>query len=353
MVAIRTPGPACERTGELASRGAFVVQSRRLARRAPPLLGLALLMLSALGPPGALAATPSCVYVSSYHVGYSWSDRIEQALRATIGERCRIVSSYMDTKRKRRVEEIQAAAEDAMRLIRDIRPTVVIVSDDNAARHLVVPHLKGSGVPVVFAGLNWTVEEYGFPWSNVTGIVEVSPLQPMLELAAQMVPNPRRAAYIGANTPSEWKNFARLKREAQRHDIQIYAMLVDNMVQFEGSFNTAQHFDFLVLGGSAGIRDWDPEAAALIARRHTGTLSLTTRDWMMRYTMIGLTKVPEEQGEWAGASAIAILDGRAPATIPLATNRHWESWVNLDLLAGGGFEPPARVMLKARRVASQ
>jgi len=346
-----------------------MVENRTPERRREPRSGvrlplsalvIVLASFTAIGPGAgtgtahaARAALPSCVYVSSYHPGYTWSDRIEQALRATLGERCHIVASYMDSKRRSDLPDLQAAAENAMQVIRATQPAVIIVSDDNAAKHLVVPYLKDSRVPVVFAGLNWTVEEYGFPWPNVTGIVEVSPIRAMFDQAMRIVPHPRRVAYLAANTPSEWKNFARVKKEAQALDLSVYAMLVDNMVQFEASFVTAQGLDFLILGGSAGIRDWDADKARLITRRNSAVLSLTTRDWMMPYAMLGLTKLPEEQGEWAGASAIAILDGRSPATIPLATNRHWESWVNTELVELGGFELPKRLVRRARQVASR
>jgi len=314
---------------------------------------VALLLLACL--PVAAAASgppPECVYVSSYHVGYSWSDRLEQGLRTTLGARCRLMSIYLDTKRQREPVERRAAAARAMVSIREIRPAVIITSDDNAARYLIVPHLKGAQVPVVFTGVNWTVEEYGFPWPNVTGIVEVSPIRAVLEQAERVVGRAGRAAYIAANTQTEWKNYARLKRETAAMGTTLFAMLVDNMVQYEASVASAQGVDILIMGGNAGIRDWDAERARRIAQRHTATFSITTRDWMMPYTMLGLTKLPEEHGEWAGESVIAILDGRSPATIPLATNRHWESWVNQDLLERGGYELPARTLRKARHVAS-
>ena len=69
------------------------------------------------------------------------------------------------------------------------------------------------------------------------------------------------------------------------------------------------------MGSNAGINDWDPEAARGAVNRFSRRLSVTNHGWMMPYTMIGVTKVPEEQGEWAGKTALRILGGMSPSEI--------------------------------------
>lgn len=55
-------------------------------------------------------------------------------------------------------------------------------------------------------------------------------------------------------------------------------------------------------------------------------------DFMMPYCVLGVTKVAREQGEWAAQTALAILNGRSPAAIPLATNVQTRIFTN-DALA--------------------
>ena len=65
---------------------------------------------------------------------------------------------------------------------------------------------------------------------------------------------------------------------------------------------------------------------------------------MMDYCVFGLTKVAKEQGEWAAKTAIQILHGRAPASIPYTRNRQTHAYLNRDLANRVGFdikEPPA------------
>ena len=47
-------------------------------------------------------------------------------------------------------------------------------------KYLVVPYLKDTDLPVIFAGVNWDASIYDYPTNNVTGMVEI-------ELPAQLV----------------------------------------------------------------------------------------------------------------------------------------------------------------------
>jgi hypothetical protein len=79
-------------------------------------------------------------------------------------------------------------------------------------------------------------------------------------------------------------------------------------------------------------------------------LTLTNHEWMMPYTMLGFTKVPEEQGEWAAQTALHILAGVAPASIPIVPNRKWDIWVNTALLRTAGIHLPKLLLQKAKKV---
>ena len=207
-------------------------------------------------------------------------------------------------------------------------------------------------MPVVFSGVNWTVEEYDLPAPNVTGIVEVAPIGPMIRQAASSVPGARRAAYVGARTLTEGKNFERIRASAERAGIELERLSASDMDEWRAAFSAAQAADFVVVGSFSGIAGWDWEAAAAHALAATRVASFTNHDWMMPVAAVGYTKVPEEHGEWAAASALAILDGTAPDHLPLVTNRKWDEWVNEDLAAAAGLELPAALLRGAKRVGA-
>jgi ABC-type uncharacterized transport system substrate-binding protein len=145
------------------------------------LVASASLFLSCLSVPlTASSGAGKCLYVSSYHRGYAWSDGVEQGLRKVLTGHCEIRQIDMDTKRNKSAEFKQSAAVAVKREIETWQPDVVIVSDDNAAKYVVQQYYRDAATPFVFSGVNWTVKEYGFPYSNVTGIIEVAPLEAML-----------------------------------------------------------------------------------------------------------------------------------------------------------------------------
>ncbi|MFT4730181.1 MAG: ABC-type uncharacterized transport system substrate-binding protein, partial [Granulosicoccus sp.] len=75
----------------------------------------------------------------------------------------------------------------------------------------------------------------------------------------------------------------------------------------------------------------------------------TNHEWMMPYAAIGFTKVAEEHGEWAAASAIAILNGVRTIDIPLVTNRRWDTWSNDALLVKLGIDLNQSSLIGAKK----
>jgi ABC-type uncharacterized transport system substrate-binding protein len=296
---------------------------------------------------------PSCLYVASYHVGYAWSDGVERGLRERLQAQCNITEFYMDTKRRKLPEQKIAAGQAAYNLIKNLKPDVVITSDDNAAKYLIVPHLLDKEIPVVFSGINWTVDEYGFPASNVTGIVEIAPVKPILmegvSTANISADQPIRVAYLGASTLSEIKNFNRVKTTAESLEMTVDRILAEDFDKWKQGFELAQTYDLVVMGSSSGIANFSEKEASAWAQLNTRKLSLTNHEWMMPYAAIGFTKVAEEHGEWAAASAIAILNGVRTIDIPLVTNRRWDTWSNDALLVKLGIDLNQSSLIGAKK----
>jgi ABC-type uncharacterized transport system substrate-binding protein len=322
----------------------------KLAKQRNAHLGwLACVILALLSGAGAAQPDlPKCLFVSSYHHGYAWSDGVERGLRRTLEGKCQIEQFDMDTKRKKSETDKQAAALAAKSRIESWRPDIVITADDNAAKYLIKPFYRDHALPFVFCGINWTVEEYGFPYSNVTGMIEVAPVKAMIEQAQRLVPGSQRVLYLGADTATERKNASRVRKAAERLGLVFEERLALTLGDWVDGYRAGQGYDFVVMGSNAGINDWDTGQAVEAILPLTRRLSVTSHEWMMPVTMLGMTKVPEEQGEWAGEVALQILDGAAPEGIPVVANRKWDLFINPTLVDAAQLELPTQLVSKGK-----
>ena len=301
----------------------------------------------------ASAARPLCVYVSSGRSGEEWTNGVESGLRAGLGDECELRVLHMGAL----ANETRARSGDAAwagrllgAVIDRLEPAAVVASGDEAVRQLVLPHLLERELPVVFAGVDWSIEEYGSPPRHVSGVIEVDQIRPMLRAALLQLGEARRALYIGADTPAGRRYDRELRRIGRSLGITVDRILVDRFETWKTAMESSRHYDLAVLGDPDGIVDWNPGRAHLIARAYTKRLSLTNSRALVRHATIGVTKVPEEHGDWAARTVLAVLGGIPTTRIPLVTSRQWTTWVNLDLMSRARITPDRRLLIDARQV---
>lgn len=291
-----------------------------------------------------------CLYVSSYHTGYEWNDGIERGIDKVLKDKCTVDKFYMDTKRNPDKSFAQKMALSAKAHIEKTKPDVVIACDDNASRYLVKPFYKDAQLPIVFCGLNWTVSEYDYPYTNTTGMVEVVPIKPLLNVVKNVVKSLRRGVYLSPDVHTEHKDFERYRKIYAKHNIILQGVFVNKFKDWKKAYIKAQNADLIVLGNNAGINDWDSTKAIDFAEKHAKTFSVTNYDWMMPYAMFAMTKIPEEQGEWAAEVALSILNGQLPSDIPIVVNRKWNIFANPHLLEKSGVSLSPHLLLNATKV---
>jgi len=311
-------------------------------------LALAGLCLVAAAQAEVQAGEKRCLYVSSYHPGYEWNDGIERGMDSVLQGRCELRRFYMDTKRHPEPAWAEAKAVEALALIDSFKPDVLLAADDNASKYLVMPYFRDAALPVVFCGLNGTASEYGYPYRNATGMVEVAPLQALLKQVRRILPGAHRGLFLSADVATERKDYEYYRQLFSRKGVELSARLVNNLADWKQAYREGQGYDFILLSNNAGIRDWDLQEASQFVLDKGRTLSVSTYAWMMPYVAFAITKVPEEQGEWMARVALSVLAGLSPADIPIIPNRRWEAWVNAAIARKHRLELPHSLWLKAR-----
>jgi ABC-type uncharacterized transport system substrate-binding protein len=291
------------------------------------------------------------LYVNSYHKGYLWSDDIEKGLLKALSIKLRDDGTFdiskssvsikmirMDTKRNKGEKFKKQAALKVKKIIEKWQPDIVVASDDNAAKYLIVPYFKGSELPIVFCGLNYSAAEYGFPASNITGMIEVAPNLHVLESLRKYAKG-ERVGYLGGNVLTRQKEYEWLSR---KEGIEFAGVkLVESFEQWKAAYLELQDsVDMLLMVSPVSVKDWDREKALKFIFKHSKIPSGTTLLHTTPYVLVGHVKIAEEQGWWAGKTALKILDGTPPAQIPVVRNQSSRLYLNMKLAEKLGIKFP-------------
>ncbi|MGB5834913.1 MAG: hypothetical protein WBG92_23410 [Thiohalocapsa sp.] len=281
------------------------------------------------------------LYVNSYHQGYQGSDPITEGVASIldpIGMSWSVI--YMDTKRNPSEAFKQAAAWRVKQEIAALQPAVVITSDDNASKYVIAEYYRDAELPFVFCGVNWDASVYGFPYSNVTGMVEVA-LVPEILAHLKRYAKGERIGFIAGDRLSERKNH---HYYISRFGIQFEkTYFVETFAEWKEAFARLQdEVDMVLMTSHAGIPDWEDEEARRFVEERTKIPAGTEHDWEMPYALVGVLKDFREMGEWSARAALEILDGTPPTQIPITANQRGRLMFNARLAARLGIEelPP-------------
>ena len=156
--------------------------------------------------------------VMSYHQGNTWQDQEQKGLAAGL-RGAELVYFYLDSKRDK--AGAAARAKEAFSLFHDLAPDAVVATDDNAQSMFVVPYLKDKvKTPVVFCGVNNNAGKYGYPATNVNGIVEIKHFLETINFARLITGNINRLAVIYKDNPSNQRNITQLAKEKDSYSLE-------------------------------------------------------------------------------------------------------------------------------------
>ena len=266
------------------------------------------------------------VYINSYHTGLAWSDGILSGIKSElINSNVRLHVFEMDTKRQQSEHHKQEAALRAKAFIEKNNPDVVIISDDNAAKYLIVPYFLNGTLPVVFCGINWDASEYRFPAKNVTGMIEV---QLIPELIERLLPyaTGKRIGYLKGESLSSRKEVEYFEKAL---GVNIDKRFAQNIHQWKSEYIDLQDsVDILLMGNGSAIPGWDEEDFRSFVLENTRIPSAGWDISTKELVLLTFGNKAEEQGSWAAKKALEIVKGKAVESISLAKNKKAIVFIN-------------------------
>lgn len=309
--------------------------------------GLSLLVLLVLANPVcSVAAAGKILVVMSYHEQMPWEKEIRDGIQNELKNASEIRYVYMNTKNN--PAGGSERAKEAYREYLEFRPDGVIAADDDAQSLFVVPYLKDKvKTPVIFCGVNAEPENYGYPASNVTGILERAHFRESIAFLQQMMPDAKSVGFMVTDNQTGWGYVKQIRQESPSYPIKSFTIsqvktLDDAM---KACTQMRKRHDALFLIALEGLTD---EAGRPLAERESflkltrafGKPVLGINEFNIHLNMLcAVAKTGQEQGATAVRMLLNVLSGTPLSSIPVTRNIQGKRVLNVTVMRALGIKP--------------
>lgn len=298
--------------------------------------------------------------VMSYEQDNPWVKEIREGINSVMGSSSEITYFHMDTKVNR--DGGPKKAEEAYALYQSLQPQGIIAADDDAQAMFVMPFLKEKvPTPVMFTGVNAAPGKYGFPASNVSGVLERAHVRESLAFAKQLLPSIQTACFITNDVPAGHALRTQVEEEKETYSAKINAFhLVKSKKEIEVlAKNLHGACDTLMIDSLEGILDGESkpmdnrEALKVLAGIYRGPILGGNRYQVEQGAWAAVVKTGQEQGETSAEMLLQAMRGTPVAKIPVVRNSKGQRLINVTALESHGITPRPIVLRGAALVRQQ
>ena len=292
--------------------------------------------------------------VHSYHPQYEWVAAVNRGIQmAILPAEATTEYYYMDTKRHPDEPWMQQSGANALALIEQWQPDVVITADDNAQEY-VGRHLAGRERPaVVFCGMNAEPEMYGYPACNVTGVLERLHFNESLAFFKTLHPTAKRIILLSDDSSTSRAVIGYVKTlptgamevidyitpstfEQWKQAVENYGSQVDAIAVY--TYHTVKpDTESETSMIPKEVMDWTVQNSAVPI---IGFLVFSVDDG----SLCGVLESGVEQGRLAGQLALEIVNGKLPVHLPIVTGVGGQTMVNMKMANRLGLKLDANIL---------
>jgi len=232
-------------------------------------------------------------------------------------------------------------AKEAYRKYLEFQPDGVIAADDDAQSLFVVPYLKDKvKTPVIFCGVNAEPKKYGYPASNVTGILERAHFRESIAFLQQLVPMAKSIGFMVTDNQTGLGYVEQIHQESSSYPIHDFSIgqvkTLDDALKTVDEMKKRHDALFLIalegLTGESGQPLAERESFRAISRAF-GKPVIGINRFNVRYSMLcAVAKTGQEQGATAARMLLKALDGAHIASLPITRNLYGKRVLNVTVL---------------------
>lgn len=317
-----------------------------------PKVALCIGILLCFNLPVIEAASYRILVVMSYEAENPWCIQIKAGIDSVLAADSDIEYFYMDTKKNFKGGALKA--KEAYELYRQFRPDGVIAADDNAQSMFVLPFLKNTvKTPVMFCAVNAEPAKYGYPASNVSGILERNFISESIAFAKQLSPSIKTVGFLCKDSPSGRAIKKQVESESDTYVLQYTDFnLVKTLKETYAALDAVRATsDALFITATNGILDGEGRAldnaqVTRIVAKYYGKPLIGANDFHVKFGVLcAVVKSGNAQGRTSAEMLLKALNGMPVSDIPIAVNRYGKRMLNVTVMKALGIRPKRRVLV--------
>jgi ABC-type uncharacterized transport system substrate-binding protein len=318
------------------------------------------LFISFLIPAMLHASDFKVLVVMSYEEDFPWCREIKEGIDFVLADSCEITYFYMNTKSD--LAGGPKKAEEAWSVYQEFQPDGVITADDNAQSMFVVPYLKDKvKIPVMFCAVNAEPEKYGYPASNVSGILERYHIDASIAFAKQLMPSIRTVGYITKDSPTGRAVSEQVKKESETYLAKSVDFKLPQTMKEATDMTKAlrEQCDLLLLTALEGIPD---EAGMPLTQKQVipvlvkifGKPTISTSPHLLKYGVLcAVVQRGQEHGGTAAKMLLNAMKGKPVSNIPITRNREGKRIINATAIKALEIKPRPEIIRGAELVKTE
>lgn len=298
------------------------------------------------------AASYKILVVMSYEEENPWCIQIKRGIDSVLSGNSNIKYFYMDTKKNFK-GGIQKAKE-AYKLYKRFQPDGVIAADDNAQSMFVMPFLKDKvKTPVMFCAVNDEPQKYGYPATNVSGILERNFIRESIAFAKQLVPSINMVGYLSKESPSGRAVLKQIEVESETYlakftGFKLVKTIKETLAVLKEYKKTC---DAVFITATNGILDTDgralnnKEVTKIVAKFYKKPL-IGANDFHVRFGVLcAVVKSGYAQGRKAAEMLLKAMKDTPINQIPITVNKYGKRMLNVTVMKDLGIRPKRRALV--------
>jgi ABC-type uncharacterized transport system substrate-binding protein len=303
------------------------------------------------------AASYKILVVMSYEEDNPWCIQIKEGIDSVLASSSDLKYFYMDTKKN--FEGGVRKAKEVYQLYIRFRPDGVIAADDNAQSMFVLPYLKDKvKTPVMFCAVNEKPEKYGYPASNVSGILERDFISESIAFAKQLVPSINTVGFLAKDSPSGRAIRKQVEIESNTYlakfaGFKLVKTIKETLTALEEYKKTS---DALFITSTNGILDADgkpldnEQVTKTVAKSYKKPL-IGANNFHVRYGVLcAVVKSGNSQGRMSAEMLLKGIKGTPIKHIPIIVNKYGKRMLNVTAMKELGIRPKRRVLVGTQLV---